>query len=260
MKKITLTIFSLILFGGSLFSQINSTGQVQFSITPINLATGVQIDVTATEVTIYLGGPADRWLGVGFGVSSMTNGGDVVVFDGTNLTDRTFGGIGVMPSMDANQDWTVTAIDLTSQPGYVLVTAVRALNTGEANDYVFNMTDTSINLVWARGATASFGLSNHSGSNRGITAAGFTLGVDDFQALSKFKISPNPVTSEFNIELPSAIESANVEVYDVLGKMIYSRQISNISSIIDSSSWHSGIYLVRVISEDISQTKRIIKQ
>ena len=259
MKKITLTIFSLLLFVGTLFSQINSTGQVQFSVTPINLATGVQIDVTATEVTIYLGGPADRWLAVGFGVSSMTNGGDVVVFDGTNLTDRTFGGIGVMPSMDTNQDWTVTAIDLTSQPGYVGVVATRALNTGEANDYVFNMTDTSINLVWARGATASFSLTNHQGGNRGITSAGFTLGVDDF-SLGKFKISPNPVTSEFNVQLPDIINTANVEVYDVLGKMIYASQVSNFNSSIDSSSWHNGIYLIRVISGDVSQTKRIIKQ
>ena len=258
MKKITLTFFSLLLFGGTLFSQTNSTGQVFLSFTT-GLEMGVQIDVTATEVTLYLGGPVDRWLGIGFGVNSMTSGGDVVVFDGTNLTDRTFGGIGVMPSLDSNQDWTVTLIDTTTEAGRVGVVATRALNTGEANDYVFNLTDTSINLVWARGASASFSLSNHGGSNRGITSAGFTLGVEDFD-LSKFKISPNPVISEFNVELPNSIESANVEVYDVLGKMIYSSQVSNFNSSINSSSWNNGIYLVRVISGDVSQTKRIIKQ
>ena len=77
---------------------------------------------------------------------------------------------------------------------------------------------------------------------------------------SKFIISPNPVSTEFNIELPSNVESANVEVYDVLGKKVLATQISNFNSNIDASNWHSGIYIVRVISGDISQTKRIIKQ
>ena len=261
MKKITLTIFSLILFGGTLFSQTNSTGQIQFSTSPIALAFGAQIDVTDTEVTLSFGGPADRWLAIGLGVSgAMTSGGDVVVFDGTNLTDRSFGGIGVTPSMDTNQDWTVTAIDLTSQPGYVGVIATRALNTGEANDHVFSMSDTSIDLVWARGGSASFSLSNHGTSNRGIMMpVSYTLGIDEF-SLSKFKISPNPVSTEFNIELPDANNNATIEVFDVLGKTIYSSEISRFDSAISVSNWNNGVYLVRVSSDNASYTKRIIKQ
>ncbi len=255
MKKITLTIFSLLLFGGTLFSQTNSTGPIE--ILPLSSGTpyGAQIDVTATEVTLILGAPINRWLGIGFNATSMFSGMDGVIFDGTNLTDRNFTGGYSEPNMDTNQDWTVTNIDLTTQVGGVIVTATRALNTGEANDYVFNLTDTSINLIWAMGS--SYTIAQH--SLRGITSSGFTLGVDNF-SLSKFKISPNPVTSEFNVELPSTIELADLEVYDVLGKMIYASQVSNFNSSIDSSSWHNGIYLVRVISGDVSQTKRIIKQ
>lgn len=260
MKKITLTVFSLLLFGGALFSQVNSTGQVEFLPITSGMPYGAQIDVTATEVTLTFGGPINRWLGIGFGVQSMTNGGDVVIFDGTNLTDRTFIGIGSLPPLDSasggSSDWTIVGIDTTTQPGFVGVEATRALSTGDANDYVFNLTDTAINLVWAMGASLT--LVQH--SSRGITSSGFTLGVDDFHALSKLKISPNPVSSEFNIQLPSSIELANVEVYDVLGKMIYKNQVSNFNSNIDASSWHNGIYLVRLISGNVFQTKRIIKQ
>ena len=265
MKKITFTFLIPLLFSAGLFAQVNSTGQVEFAPVSSGLPYGAQIDVTANEVTLYLAGPADRWLGIGFGVSSMTNGGDVVIYSGgtsTNtlgtLSDRTFIGIGATPSNDANQDWTLITKDITTQPGARILVATRALNTGEADDYVFNLTDTSINLVWARG-NGSLNLGYHGSSNKGVTAAGFTLGVDDY-SLSKFKISPNPVTSAFKIELPSTINSANLEVYDVLGKKIYANKISNFESNIDSSSWNNGIYLVRVISGDVSQTKRIIKQ
>ena len=262
MKKITLTIFSLLLFGGALFSQTNSTGQVTLSST-LGMEMAVQIDVTATEVTISLGGPADRWLAVGFGASNMGGGDDVVIFDGTNLTDRTFIGQGNIPTLDSNQDWTITNIDLTTVPGYVGVEATRPLTTADASDYDFNLTDTAINLVWARGNGAAgagtFSLGNHGGGNRGALATGLILGVEDFN-LSQFKITPNPVSSEFNIELPNAIDDANLEVFDVLGKKIYSREISNLNSIINASSWYNGIYLVRVSAGDVWQTKRIIKQ
>ena len=254
MKKITLAFFTLLLFGGTLFSQTNSTGQIEFLPVSSGTPYGAQIDVTATEVTLSLAGPVNRWLGVGFGVQSMTTGGDVVIFDGTNLTDRTFANFGQLPPIDSgNQDWTIQSTQ--TQSGGILVVATRPLSTGDASDYVFNLTDTSINLVWAMGATYSIVQHTH----RGITSSGFTLGVDDY-SLSKFKISPNPVTSEFKIELPNTIDSANIEVYDVLGKMIYANQISNFNSSIDSSSWNNGIYLVRVISGGVSQTKRIIKQ
>ncbi len=265
MKKITLTIFSLILFGGTLFSQTNTTGPIEF--VPLPLAYGAQIDITSTEVTLTLVGPADRWMGVGFDVSSMTGGEDVVIYSGGSstdtagtLTDRTFNGIGVIPSLDANQqDWNLITNDITTQAGARILVATRVLNTGVDNDHVFSLSDTSINLVWARG-NGTLSLGNHGGSNRGIEPAiGFTLGVEDFD-LSEFKISPNPVSTEFNIELPSAISNATIEVFDVLGKTIYSSEISRFNSVISVSNWNNGIYLVRVSSDNASHTKRIIKQ
>lgn len=253
MKNITLLIF--ILFVGIGYSQTNSTGQVALSMTS-GIEMGVQIDVTATEVTLQLGGPSDRWLGVGFGVSSMTNGGDVVIFDGTNLTDRTFGGIGVIPSLDANQDWTIVSTD-TSVPGYIGIVATRALDTGETNDYVFNLTDTSISLVWARG-DGTFTLGYHQSGNRGATVAGFTLGVDKYD-LADFKITPNPVTTNFEIQLPSGVTNANISVYNVLGKQVHAQDVSELNASVDTTNWNSGVYLVRLSSGNASNTKRIVK-
>ena len=265
MKKITFTALTFILFIGVLSSQTNSTGVINLSNTP-GLEYSAQIDITASEVKLTLTGPADRWLGLGLGVNSMTSGEDVVVYSGgtsTNtlgtISDRTFNGINVTPSLDgAMQNWNLITNDITTQAGDRILVATRGLNTGVDNDYVFSLTDTSINLVWARG-NGTLSLSNHGGSNRGITSTGFTLGISDF-VLNEFKISPNPVSTVFKVELPDTVENANVGIYDVLGKQLYSGEISKLISKIDVTDFSNGIYLVRVSNGNSSQTKRIIKQ
>ena len=266
MKKITLIIF--ILFTTTVLSQTNSTGQISFD-QDLGIEVIGQIDVTATEETLTLGGPADRWFGVGFGLTSMTSGGDVVVWDGVNelLTDRTFNGVGATPSLDANQDWTVIDIDYTRYPGYVGLQATRSLTTSDPNDYEFNLTDTFINLVWARSSGAptagSFTLANHGPLNRGVYPAVFTLGTlgtQNLQVSYDFKIIPNPVQTEFELELPEGTSMAKVDIYDVFGKQIFTNEISALKSKINISAWNSGIYLVRVSSEFGTQSKRLIKQ
>ena len=253
MKNITLW-FLLLIFNYA-FSQTNSTGEIVLSTTS-GLEYSAQIDVTSSEVTLTLIGPSDRWLGLGFGVSSMTSGGDVVIFNGTALTDRTFGGIGVLPTPDSNQDWTITFNDVTG--GVRTLTATRALDTGEANDYVFSTSDTSINLVWARG-NGSFNLVYHGGSNRGVTSSAFTLDVNQYD-LKNFDVVPNPVSSTFEIDLPTGIFESEIDIYNVLGKRVYSKKVNSDNSIHDISNLNSGIYLLRVSSDFGSSTKRLIKQ
>jgi len=86
------------------------------------------------------------------------------------------------------------------------------------------------------------------------------LGIDDNQILSKIKISPNPVSSVVSIELPDLIESAKVQLFDILGKQLLSDEISKLDSEIDISALNNGIYLVKVSSGNSFSTKRIIKQ
>ena len=262
MKKIMLLILFLMVCIG--FAQTNTTGQVVLSTTT-GLEMDVQLDVTASEVTITINGPADRWLAIGFDVTSMTNGEDVLVYIGGSptdtagtLQDRTFIGVGAVPTAGISQDWTLVTNDITTEAGKRTIIATRALNTADANDHVFSLSDTSINLVWARGPDLVF--TNHGNANRGIVpAVGYTLGVEEF-ALSNSKLYPNPVSTDLEIDLPNSIINADVEVYNVLGKLIHKDELSELNSTINVSDWNSGVYLVRVISDNISHTKRIIKQ
>ena len=83
--------------------------------------------------------------------------------------------------------------------------------------------------------------------------------VNDFQN-KDFSISPNPAKTRLNIILPSHMNNAKVAVFDVLGKQVYSGEISNLNSSINVSNWNSGVYLVKVTANDVTQTKRFIKE
>ncbi|MCB0445275.1 MAG: T9SS type A sorting domain-containing protein [Gelidibacter sp.] len=260
MKKITLAFLGF-LFSIATFAQTYTTGTMVL-IDDGDIFYSAKIDVTSSLVTLTLNGPDGRFLGFGFGVQSMTYGGDVVMFlDDTDtpehvfaLTDRTFQGIGVPPILDNNQDWTIVSNDLNA--GQRTVVATRALNTGHDGDYVFSTSDTSIDYVFSVG----FGYDlNYHGTNRGISMQSITLSQDEF-AINDFKIAPNPAKSKFTLSLPNADNNAKLEVFDVLGKKLLTKNLNKITSTMDVSKWNSGVYLIRVITDNGTQTKRFIKQ
>ena len=75
-----------------------------------------------------------------------------------------------------------------------------------------------------------------------------------------FVISPNPAEDKLNIKLLSANKNVKLEVFDVLGKLIYKGEITQLESSVNVSTWKSGVYLVRISNTKISQTKRFVKQ
>lgn len=86
-----------------------------------------------------------------------------------------------------------------------------------------------------------------------------TLSTGTFDKVD-FKIAPNPAKKKLNITLPNAQQNASVEVFDVLGKRVYAGEINTLKKTIDVSEWNKGLYLVRITSDNGSQTKRLIKQ
>ncbi|WP_160128538.1 T9SS type A sorting domain-containing protein [Kordia antarctica] len=74
-----------------------------------------------------------------------------------------------------------------------------------------------------------------------------------------FNISPNPGINELNIRLAQKTDAA-VEIYNLLGRKIYTGKLTALHNAIDITSWKSGIYLVKVITEKKSITKRFVKK
>ena len=79
------------------------------------------------------------------------------------------------------------------------------------------------------------------------------LGVDDF-ALNNLKIYPNPASNEIHIDYHSTIDS--ISIFNVLGERISYHTHTNF---IDISTFQSGVYFLKVGSENKSITKRFIK-
>ena len=261
MKKITLAFLSLLLTSFT-FAQTYSTGNMEL-LNDNGILYTAKVDVKNTLVTLTLSGPDGRYFGFGFGVQSMTNGGDVVIFyddDETpeidfQMSDRVFVSIGVVPTLDANQDWTIVSNSLES--GQRTVIATRLPNTGHDGDYVFSTSDVSLDFVWSVGF--SYDLQYHGFETKGASMQSFTLSNDEV-ALNDFKISPNPAKSKVTISLPNGATNVKLDVFDVLGKKVMTKSLSSLNSTFDVSKWNSGIYLIRLTSDNGTQTKRFVKQ
>lgn len=249
MKNFTLAVFAALLMAGSMNAQTYSTGTVTF----FGDYSG-KIDVTSTLVTLTLIGPSTSWLGVGFNANSMgDNGMDVVIFDGTNMTDRTFVGF-TQPQADAIQNWTVTSNTIVT--GVRTVVATRARNTGDANDFIFPAAAGPLTLIYAR-KPSSFVLDYHGAGNCGTTIANLTLGTDDY-ALSRFKMYPNPTNDYTTIELPSSINEVEVVVYDFLGRIVKKGIITATENRFDTSNLQKGSYMLKVSTEEGTATKTLV--
>ena len=78
--------------------------------------------------------------------------------------------------------------------------------------------------------------------------------------MKEFEVYPNPTVGTLNFEFPDNMQSANVQVYNVLGKQIMQTQLKRTVPKINTNAWATGMYVVQIITEDAVQTKRIIKQ
>ncbi|WP_431135261.1 T9SS type A sorting domain-containing protein [Psychroserpens mesophilus] len=91
--------------------------------------------------------------------------------------------------------------------------------------------------------------------------ASTTLSTTDILSADEFSISPNPATSKLNVYLPKNSKNTTISVYDVLGKRVFSKSLDVLASTsIDVSNWNSGVYIIRISSDNTTQTKRFVKQ
>lgn len=251
MKKITQNILLLLLI--TTFSkgiaQTFSTGLVT-----IDANLSFQVDITAAEVTFTMTGKSDRWFGVGFGGLTMGSTPDVAYSQGASIIDGALGSYGA-PSVDANQDWMETSN--TTSGGFQTIVATRDLNTGTDGDFIFSTALTSIDFVWAYGASFTF---NHNGAgNRGFTSEGVTLGIQDYTLNDKFAIYPNPSNGVMNIK-SDGFEISSISVFDMQGRNVKNISTNSIDSnvSINLSELSSGIYNLIIESSKGKGQKKVL--
>ena len=78
---------------------------------------------------------------------------------------------------------------------------------------------------------------------------------------SSMKIYPNPAKESFTISFRN-LHNAKVEIYDILGKIIYQNSTNNgIVEVKNTGKFPSGIYLVKALADNnkVYHTKLVIK-
>ncbi len=87
-----------------------------------------------------------------------------------------------------------------------------------------------------------------------------TLSVKDANDLAAaVKLYPNPAADHITIELPQRANSADVHVYDLSGKMVYSAQAKG-TLVINTSGFAKGVYTLQMTSGEYYAKKLFVVQ
>lgn len=196
----------------------------------------IKMDVRATtgDLTLRIGLSDEPTTSVG---TQMVTTTPIVVTAGSGWQSVT---IPIQPS-----DFTVIAGGTGLSPEQVLTSVyeMRILSNTTTNPVLFWLGETGARRM---------DLDNISAST--------TLSIDVSINNNEFSISPNPATSRLNVNLPQNSNNAMLSVFDVLGKRVFKEQIDALTASIDVSKWNSGVYLVRISTDNSTQTKRFVKQ
>lgn len=136
------------------------------------------------------------------------------------------------------------------------INGVVFFNNNKTSSYVSTILQTNDELLIGGDFTAYNG-NNQSGYLIGLNPTKFNLSNDDFIKENKsFSLWPNPVQNILNI---NSLNESNysVKIYDLLGRLIYTKE--NVSTLIDVSSFASGLYLIKIKGENVEASQKFIK-
>jgi hypothetical protein len=124
---------------------------------------------------------------------------------------------------------------------------------------LLNRSSITEDITIANGATAHTN-KNFMFNDNVVMPTQLTLNVKTASVpLSEFSVSPNPAQSQFS--LYSTAESAEITVYDITGKQVYSIETTKAGAItIDCNQWQAGIYLVEQVTSAGKSTRKLSKQ
>ncbi len=251
---------------GKVNYQSTNGSSIQSTSTIIpNQWTHIAVAFTSTQAKIYINGVLDNTVSGSFSLPNDTSVTATTI--GAILGDGN--GQYFTGSIDEFRVWNValTATDITAtmnceaqmQPELVTYykfnqgfdnadnAPVLTLNDelGNSNGTLSNFTLTGATSNWRSGSTITTG------------NACVTLGNSDFENVTSITIYPNPSTGIFNIV---SQQNASVEIYDLLGKLVYNQSLVSGTNSIDISNFNAGVYLLKATDANgNSETHKLIK-
>jgi hypothetical protein len=89
-----------------------------------------------------------------------------------------------------------------------------------------------------------------------------TIKTDDaISEISDFRLSPNPVTDELNIQFTDNQSNISIiSIYSIEGKLLQQAQFQGNNTSLDVQRLPKGMYLLQLKNGDKSTVKRFVKQ
>lgn len=183
------------------------------SFSPQTLTTtgfSVTVNVSTEETTVVVVGPADKWLAVGFGGLTMSDGTSASLFTGTDtLETRYFDSYGLGDVL--GDFWTVLAY--AEANGTVSYTMIRKNNINDicSQCYVFDSRDEPLNIIMAMGPFLTFEtVADKHDERSGYTLLTSTTVSPTTATPTTEPISSDPTTSPApTTEAPTSADSGN---------------------------------------------------
>lgn len=264
--------------GWSLQIDVNAAGRLSagISATPDTFITGTTVLTPNTwyqatfvfennnSLRLYLNGNLEASIAIGN--RTLRNSDNRLRIGVGNLASEHFNG-----DIDEVRVWNkvLNATDILNTMNCEL----QATETGLVAYYKFNRGNDSVNNSTVTSLLDSSGNANNgtltnfaltgtasnwkSGSAiiTGNTCA--TLGNSDFDNETRITIYPNPSTRIFNIV---SQQNISVEIYDLLGKLVYNQSLANGTNSIDISNFNAGVYLLKATDANgNTETHKLIK-
>lgn len=168
---------------------------------------------------------------------------------------------------------TAEKVDDNSKIGTLIAGTTSSLTNGNANITHTNSSNNAWTFQWKspttdQGRVTFFGVLVAANGN-GTTSGDQVVTGDSGQISSlstaeakrlDFEMYPNPSATELSIQLPSGTNEAMVEFYDTMGRLSLSKKITMSNPFINVSPLSSGIYLLKVLSEDKIGSQKFIKE
>jgi len=92
-----------------------------------------------------------------------------------------------------------------------------------------------------------------------VTTLAGDLGTGDFEEKNALRLYPNPTAGNITVE-KGALENANLNVFDVLGRFLFSKKLEGPSTIFDLSNLPIGVYMFQILSDSGTITKKVFRK
>lgn len=238
--------------------QLINAQQKETALTTIGgMKVKINLNSATSLATITMVGPSTKWLSIGLSTSDMATNKDVMTY-GTTLLDQYFTSNGhVAPTTDVTNNLTVVSNTVAGTTRTIVFT--RPFSTGDAKDYTFAYSLTSLNIVWGIGPSTNVSSEHATFGSKTLTFSA-VLANENFASLEDITVFPNPSSGVFNIAKNSMISINKIRVFDSNAKLLkeINTEITDQNNSIDLTGLTSGMYFMELSNDSDQVVKKIL--